>query len=523
VLEYFNYLHQRGFQTVKERRVNVKRCLIILFVTAIFGNISAKTYTVGKTGADYTTIQAVIDAMNPGDSAIVAAGTYAIANTVKISKIGTPSARFFLGTKGSNRAILDFSAMATNDTAQGLYITGNYWYIRGFDITKAGDNGVLIEANKDSSGAYVQGHGSYNTVEWCSVYRCQDAGFQIKRYGGNNKFLNCDSYFNYDDKTSGGNADGFAPKMGPGDNYFFGCRSWNNSDDGWDGYIKDDQCLKTPTTTCEYCVCYFNGYKEDGTQAGNGNGYKMGSSSTTYAHNFITRHCVSAKNYSKGFDQNHNAGSMIMINCSSYGNLVYDYYIKETNAGLTLTNCLTPGGKTDFYSNAKVTNCNWTAATTGFENVNYANLIAPRNSDGSLSDATLSFMRPTTSSTPAISLQGWIQKGVIPSPDPNQVAVMPSRDFRPAAKSGAFVGSAVTILPNITKIEFIAPVEGNLSVTVFDIAGKKVLDYGNGFFKAGFNSQIIDLGSLAKGMYLCDLKYSGKSGIQADHLKLLRE
>jgi hypothetical protein len=97
-------------------------------------------------------------------------------------------------------------------------------------------------------------------------------------------------------------------------NSFYGCRSWLNVDDGWVGYLRGTDNV---STTLENCWTWQNGYFKDGTDAGanaNGNGFKMGGSDDKLLkHNFTLKNCMAFDNKAKGFDQNNNKGSMIMI------------------------------------------------------------------------------------------------------------------------------------------------------------------------------------------------------------------
>jgi parallel beta-helix repeat protein len=144
----------------------------------------------------------------------------------------------------------------TIEKAVSVVQAGQTIYIKGIDITGAGDNGMKIES------------GSYNTIENCAFYRNRDSGLQLDNGASNNTIRNCDSYFNADPPDYG-DADGFATKMNVGSgNYFYGCRSWRNCDDGFDGYMRgaDDA-----STTLENCWAFENGYLEDGTDPGSQN------------------------------------------------------------------------------------------------------------------------------------------------------------------------------------------------------------------------------------------------------------
>ena len=85
-----------------------------------------------------------------------------------------------------------------------------------------------------------------------------------------------------------------------------------------------------PTTSpprLEQCWTWGNGWLKDGSDPGsqaNGNGFKMGggdnSNSAQLTHHFILKNCLAFGNKAKGFDQNNNAGSMTLLNCTSFGN-----------------------------------------------------------------------------------------------------------------------------------------------------------------------------------------------------------
>ena len=49
----------------------------------------------------------------------------------------------------------------------------------------------------------------------------------------------------------------------------------HNADDGWDLFAKV-QIGSIGVVTIKNSIAYANGYLEDGTDAGNGNGFKMG-------------------------------------------------------------------------------------------------------------------------------------------------------------------------------------------------------------------------------------------------------
>ena len=310
----------------------------------------------GSEEAPFYSLQKAADIVEPGDTIYMMAGTYTYDARVNINTCATaekPIALYALG----GRAVLDFSAMPyhkhSDNPYQGVRLCGSYWHFYRIDITNASDNGLLIERNKPTGGsnndilnATEQAHD--NIIEDCRFYRNGDTGLQMKNLASFNYVINCDSYLNCDEDQ--GDADGFAPKLSVGDgNYFYGCRAWANSDDGWDVFFKKDGGFSDNVSIIiENSIAYKNGFLdlEHIAPDGNGNGFKMGSNQG--AMNVLLNRCLAICNKAKGFDQNHNAGDIIMNNCTgmtlkSISEKTYSYRIYEEIASghtVKLTNCI---------------------------------------------------------------------------------------------------------------------------------------------------------------------------------------
>ena len=303
-------------------------------------------------------VQKAIDMAEPGDRIWMKAGTYIYDKRININdRNGEPDKPIELfGYEG--RAVLDFSGMPyhahSDNPYQGVRLTSSYWHFYCIDICNASDNGLLIERNKPTGGsssdiANRTQDAHDNLIEQCNFYKNGDTGLQIKNLGANNRIINCDAYLNCDEGE--GDADGFAPKLSVGDNnYFYGCRAWMNSDDGWDVFFKKDGGFgDNMTIILENCISYKNGFLDENTIApnGNGNGYKCGSNQG--AMNVYMNRCLAIHNKAKGFDQNHNAGDIILNNCTGMtlkslcGEKSYSYRIYESIASgheVRLTNCI---------------------------------------------------------------------------------------------------------------------------------------------------------------------------------------
>ena len=248
---------------------------------------------------DPADLQTAIKYAQPGQTIVMMEGTYKYTSTVTIPRgtNGTEDALIYLiaDPNASTRPVIS----GANASGHAMEIAGNYWYIQGIDVTESADG-------KDG----IHLSGSYNTVDNVETYENGNTGLQISRLSANdadkstwpsyNLILNCTSYNNHDKGYE--DADGFAAKLTCGDgNVFDGCIAHNNADDGWDLFAKV-QSGAIGVVTIKNSVAYANGYLLDGTNAGNGNGFKMGGDSMTGYH--ILYNCVAFDNKSKGIDSN---------------------------------------------------------------------------------------------------------------------------------------------------------------------------------------------------------------------------
>ena len=439
----------------------------------------------------FFSLDKAIAIVEPGMRICMKAGTYAYDHRINIdNKNGTEEEPIELFAVGG-RAILDFSGMPyhkhSDNPYQGVRLTSSYWHFYRIDICNASDNGLLIERNITSGGsssniANLTEQAHDNIIEECNFYKNGDTGLQIKNLGAFNKVINCDSYLNCDE--SQGDADGFAPKISVGDgNYFYGCRAYLNSDDGWDVfYKKDGNFGDNMTIIMERCISYKNGFLDENTIApdGNGNGFKCGSDQG--AMNVYLNRCLAICNKAKGFDQNHNAGDIIMNNCTgmtltSIGSKSYSYRIYEKiNEGheIRLTNCIAINdndatdkrdkdtglpkpnehGKYGQYGRFEVdetldrltvVNCEFQKADpTQFVDItNYQELTAERGDDGQLPETTFAHLAPGSMLIDAgVPVEGTIYRGI-------EVAGI---DYEGAAPDlGAYESSAPSSIGHLTK------------------------------------------------------------------------
>ncbi|MBN2547266.1 MAG: hypothetical protein JXB50_15800 [Spirochaetes bacterium] len=379
--------------------------------SAIYVSPSGNDLNDGSLANPIYSLSTAVEWAVPGTSIYMRGGTYNYSSMVTLSQSGTSSAKINIIAYNGEKPVLNYSSQPYASENRAILLTGNYWYIKGLEICYAGDNAIKLEGN-------------YNIIELCVLHHNGDSGIQLGfghnfsdshpgisendgSYCAYNQIINCDSYYNFDFDSKGGDADGFACKMHNGKgNVFKGCRAWHNSDDGWDLYETDF------AVEILDCWTWSNGFKTDfdaiylsemGTTmssfSGNGNGFKLGGNGTggsSYG-THIVKNCIAFNNNATGrtahgFDQNSHKDGVTVYNCLSFNNL-YNYYFEEsTNSGKVMTFInnvsLAPGKVAEFASGTiEITN-SWNLAVTvdnsDFASILEAEAMAPRLSDGSL-------------------------------------------------------------------------------------------------------------------------------------------
>ena len=246
---------------------------------------------------DPMSIYDAVKYVQPSQQIVLMEGTYNLESSLKIARgiNGTAENMIYMiaDPNATTRPVLDFQELST-----GMIIGGDYWYFKGFDVTRS--------ANAQKG---IQVSGNHNTLDQINAYHNGNTGIQISRLNSTDEYenwpsynliLNCTSYGNADAGYE--DADGFAAKLTVGDgNVFDGCIAHHNADDGWDLFAKV-QTGSIGVVTIKNSIAYANGYLEDGTDAGNGNGFKMGGDSMPGAH--VLDNCISFCNKAKGIDSN---------------------------------------------------------------------------------------------------------------------------------------------------------------------------------------------------------------------------
>jgi hypothetical protein len=156
----------------------MKNVLWLLSLVCAAVSVPAATIYVAKTGENYTTIQAGVNAMNPGDTVYVRAGSYQ--ETASLSKTtGSAGQRFTLKACGTDSVIV----------SGGFSLVGDYYTVEGFTVTVGGANFLNgAEYNRVADCLFWQvggtaltfnGGSAHNTVSHCTIVRPGNKGCEL--------------------------------------------------------------------------------------------------------------------------------------------------------------------------------------------------------------------------------------------------------------------------------------------------------------------------------------------------------
>lgn len=256
-------------------------------------------------------IYTAVKYVQAGQTILLAGGEYNLTSTVTVERGVDGTADEVITMKPADedeRPIFNFGSKCA-----GFVFAGDYWYVKSIDVTKSGNSLKGLQIS-----------GSYSKFEDIKAYENGNTGIQVSRYLSSDSredwpsydlILNCTSYSNADAGYE--DADGFAAKLTVGDGIVFdGCIAYNNADDGWDLFAKVETG-NIGVVTIQNCLAFDNGYGVDGTNEGNGNGFKMGGSSITGYHRLINS--LAFNNKAKGIDSN-SCPDIQVYNSSSFNN-----------------------------------------------------------------------------------------------------------------------------------------------------------------------------------------------------------
>ena len=479
-------------------------------------------------------IYTAVKYVQAGQQIILKGGTYLLDKTVNTERGNNGYADKMIymiaDPNAEERPVLDFQW-----SCPGMVLAGDYWYFKGFDVTHSAD------AQKG-----VQVSGSNNVLDQINTYHNGNTGMQISRllstdlwddWPANNLILNCTSYGNADKGYE--DADGFAAKLTIADgNVFDGCIAYNNADDGWDLFAKVETG-SIGSVTIRNCVAYGNGYLEDGTNAGNGNGFKMGGDSLSGKHHLINS--IAYNNKAKGIDSNScpdiQVTSSTTFNNESYNVAFYtntaantdyvaDGILSFRTEKLDQEEQLKPKGSQETGKYKGTTNYYWDAAKK--QSVNTANAAASADWFVSLDTS----VAPTRNADGTINMHGLLQltdlapEGVGARFEPTkskEIPVLPSVYVEEEEKTE----EPTTETPSVT--DGLNVIGQNISVqapagTVIKNAAGQVVTSGNVFVKAApVAANAADAEAILQVMKTDEIKIADNAGVDYFNVKLVDE
>lgn len=242
-------------------------------------------------------LQTAIELVPPGGKIVLAAGDYPKTD-IPLAASGLENGRKTLEANG--KAVI-----------HGMLLDGNYWTLRGVDIT--------------AKSLRIQG--SHNLIENVTAYRNDDTGIQISSvdkigrplWASYNRVVNSQSYSNEDPGKI--NADGFAVKMRVGEgNRLEGCYAYDNVDDGYDLFNKIEDGANG-------VVVIENSVARNNTS----NGFKLGGEGQPVAHEI--RNSIAVGNHLDGFTDNFNPGKLVVVNNVAVDNQRFNFIFRPSPYG----------------------------------------------------------------------------------------------------------------------------------------------------------------------------------------------
>jgi hypothetical protein len=456
----------------------------------------------GTIDKPYATITKALSSATAGTTIYVRGGTYKLSATLSIKANGASGNFVKVWAYPGEKPLLDCSGVGSGN--RGIELRSNYVYLKGLEIFGAGDNGMYIT-------------GGYNRIEQCVFHHNGDSGMQISGGGNHNIVVNCDSYYNHDEGSNGGNADGFSPKLDVGDaNEFHGCRAWCNSDDGWDLYGNKY------STLIDSCWTWGNGWDQ-----GNGNGFKTGGNKT--ASKATLMNCMSFNNIAKGFDQNHNMAGVTIYNCTSFHNATGNFFFYEvpTSGTSTFKNNISyiTLSRADSIASADVqSNNSWQisgykVSDADFVSLDTTQVYAARKSDGSLPDITLLHLATTSKLVNAGVNVGIPFAGTSPDLGAFEAGTTTGVTDQPLLSGKTF--NLAQNYPNpfnpSTTIDYAVNNTAHVTLKVYDMLGKEVASLVDEQKSAGSYRVNFNAASLPSGIYF----YSLSDGVNKTVQKMI--
>ncbi len=370
--------------------VGVRLLSVALFVS---GAVHASVYHVapGGTGngsqatpfGSFASFDAVAVA---GDTCWVHGGTYMPPGTILLTADGSTDAPICLFAWPGEAPVID-GRRATDDAALNFAGT-DWWHVRGLEVTNT--QGEWI------AGVQTTGTVSHIVFEQLNTHHNRFVGLMISGAATDILVLNCDSHHNVDSDYE--DADGF--QVYPTTHariVYRGCRAWNNADDGWDLFF-----ATAGSILIDSCWAFGNGYADDGSELGDGNGYKLGGATSdprvASSGGHRVQRSVAFGNKYCGFNENTDLGAApdTLYNNTGYDNRGwrdFDFdcglvHVLRNNVSVATAGAAVGPSVSDHNS----WNPGYAVTEADFVGADAAGVDGPRQADGSL--PATSFLKP---------------------------------------------------------------------------------------------------------------------------------
>lgn len=288
------------------RHTIMKNLVIILFL-AISTVASATSYYISPSGNDsnngtinapFFTLNKAWSVIKPGDVIYARGGVYRFNSRQNLTgKSGTSSDTIKIYAYPGEKPVFTKSSSFTTPSfpVSLILIKASYVHLKDLEVAHFTQASSAVWY-----GIAMQGS-NHNKIERLNSHH-NGHGMGIRDECSNNLILNSDFHHNIDPLTSYGNADGLAIAYHSSsvENTVRGCRMWNNSDDGLDLWDNNGNLV------LENSWAWKNGYKSDGSIAGDGCGFKFGKTTTENGSTFkrTVRNNIAVYNRSRGYMQN---------------------------------------------------------------------------------------------------------------------------------------------------------------------------------------------------------------------------
>ena len=323
--------------------------LIIILLLLISVSVKADIFYVATDGSNsnpgtlaepFLTVQYGINALSRGDTLYIRGGVYMLTARIEITgESGTADSLIVVSAYPSDHAADSYPIIDADNLYQsaGTWIRDiNYWKFWGITIRNAKQEGSTLAIR-----GWEISRSNNLTFEQCIAHDNGGQGFQTNQNCNEIRFINCDSYNNFDPDNPakpGGAAAGFevvgnltesqADTATWGKVYFTGCRSWGNSDNGF----AQAYGAKMFVDSCWAWKLGWQLFDPENPEAnGDGRGFLGGMSSYPSPYRqLVFQRSIAAFNKGMGYVVNSNGypytGDFRFYNNISYENREYGFY-----------------------------------------------------------------------------------------------------------------------------------------------------------------------------------------------------